>query len=167
MIQGILSLSRHHSRKQPHPPGWGIGDRGGGGGIRVCAALLWILRQIPNMTFQISQNDMWIGVFMRCTGWCKNIPARFWEWLLELLHCTAILGWAAEHLSDSQNLAGMFLHNSVNRLRRKKVDILIELPEEGKKSQMCSWAKEPELRFLRNWNRWDTNGVLCTPKELQ
>ena len=57
---------------------------------------------------------MWIGVFMRCTVWCKNIPSRLREWLSELLHYSAFLGWAAEHFeSDSQNLAGMFLHNPV------------------------------------------------------
>ena len=43
------------------------------------------------------------------TDRCKNIPARFREWLTEiLLHC-AHLGWGAEHLeSESQNLAQMF-----------------------------------------------------------
>ena len=45
---------------------------------------------------------------------CKNISARFGEWLAEILCHGAILGWAAEHFeSDSPNLAGMFLHNSV------------------------------------------------------
>ena len=36
------------------------------------------------------------------------------EWLAEMLHYSAFLGWAAEHFeSDSQNLAGIFLHNFV------------------------------------------------------
>ena len=38
----------------------------------------------------------------------------FWEWRAEILFLSAIFGWAAEHFdSGSQNLAEMFLHNSV------------------------------------------------------
>ena len=45
---------------------------------------------------------------------CRNIPARSWEWLAEISRPSAIMGWAAEHFeSNSLNLAGMFLHNSV------------------------------------------------------
>ena len=45
----------------------------------------------------------------------KNIPARFREWLAEILHHSAFLGWPAEHFEgDSRNLARMFLHNSVD-----------------------------------------------------
>ena len=37
-----------------------------------------------------------------------NIPARFGEWLTEILRHHAILEWAAEHyVSDSQNLEGI------------------------------------------------------------
>ena len=44
---------------------------------------------------------------------CKNIPARFQEWLAEILHRSEFLGWATKHFKgDSRNLAGMFLHNS-------------------------------------------------------
>ena len=43
------------------------------------------------------------------TELCKNIPARFGEWLAEILRHRTMLGWAAEHFeSDSQNLAWMF-----------------------------------------------------------
>ena len=39
----------------------------------------------------------------------KNIPARFREWVAEILRHSAILGWAAEHFEgDSRNLAGIF-----------------------------------------------------------
>ena len=35
------------------------------------------------------------------------------EWLAEMLHHSAYLGWVAEHFeSGPRNLAGMFLHNS-------------------------------------------------------
>ena len=48
------------------------------------------------------------------TELCKNIPARFGEWLAEILSHGTVLGLAAEHFEgDSRNLAGMFLHNSV------------------------------------------------------
>ena len=44
----------------------------------------------------------------------KNVPDRFQEWLTEIVRHSAILGWADEHfLSGSPNLAGMFLHNSL------------------------------------------------------
>ena len=40
----------------------------------------------------------------------RNIPARFWEWLTEIVRHSAILGWAAQHFeSDSQNLTELFL----------------------------------------------------------
>ena len=43
------------------------------------------------------------------------IPAKFWEWLAEMLRHSAILGWTAENFEgDFWNLAGMFLHNSVH-----------------------------------------------------
>ena len=68
-----------------------------------------IIRQNPtgNILFTIPS-------FFHCTELCKNIPARLREWLSEILRHSACLGWAAEHFGcDSQNLAGMFLHNSV------------------------------------------------------
>ena len=55
--------------------------------------------------------QLWI---LSSTESCKNIPARFREWLAEMLRHRAFLGWAEEHFEgDSQSLAGMFLHNSV------------------------------------------------------
>ena len=57
----------------------------------------------------------------KCFRWAgsteqyKSIPVRFREWLAEILRQTIFLGWAVEHLEgDSQNLAGMFLPNSVH-----------------------------------------------------
>ena len=51
-----------------------------------------------------------------CTEQCKIIPAWFKELLVENLRHSSILGRVAEHFeSDSRNLAGMFLHNSVPR----------------------------------------------------
>ena len=39
------------------------------------------------------------------TEYCKNISARFREWLAEMLRHSAIVGWAAEHFeSDPQTL---------------------------------------------------------------
>ena len=35
-----------------------------------------------------------------CTEFCRNIPARFWEWLAEKLRHSAVLGWVAEHFED-------------------------------------------------------------------
>ena len=47
---------------------------------------------------------------------CKNILDRFWEWLAEMLRHSAFLGWTAEHFEvDSRNLAGIFLHISVQK----------------------------------------------------
>ena len=44
----------------------------------------------------------------------KNIPASFREWLADILGRSEFLGCAVEHFEGpSQNLAGMFLHNSV------------------------------------------------------
>ena len=44
----------------------------------------------------------------------KNIPARFQEWLAEIMRHSAFLGRAAEHFKgNSLNLAGRFLYNSV------------------------------------------------------
>ena len=49
-----------------------------------------------------------------CTELCKNIPSRLREWLAEILHHSAFLGWVAEHFEvGSRNVPGMFLHNSV------------------------------------------------------
>ena len=46
---------------------------------------------------------------------CINIPARLREWLFQILRRCEIFGWAAGHFeSDSQNLAGMYFHNSVD-----------------------------------------------------
>ena len=50
-----------------------------------------------------------------CTEQCKIIPAWFKELLVENLRLSSILGRVAEQFeSDSRNLAGMFLHNSVS-----------------------------------------------------
>ena len=62
-----------------------------------------------------------MGGRRKCFRWAgsteqyKSIPVRFREWLAEILRQTIFLGWAVEHLEgDSQNLAGMFLPNSVH-----------------------------------------------------
>ena len=48
------------------------------------------------------------------TELCKNVHARFREWLDEILRHSAVLGRVADHFeNDSRNLAGMFLHFSV------------------------------------------------------
>ena len=53
---------------------------------------------------------------MQCAEKCANSAARFWEWLAEIWPHGAILGWATKHFeSDSQNEAGLFLHNSVEQ----------------------------------------------------
>ena len=52
---------------------------------------------------------------MMYTETCKDILVRFPEWLAEMLRRSAFLGLTAEHVEgDSCNLAGMFLHNSVD-----------------------------------------------------
>ena len=57
------------------------------------------------------------------------MPATFWEWLAEILRHSAILGWAAKHVeSDFQNLAGMFLHNSVFQNQIKRILDLLSHP---------------------------------------
>ena len=63
------------------------------------------------------------------TEWCKNIPARFRERLAEILRQSAILRWAAEHFeSDSLNLSGMCLHNSVYSLNITRALSRIQSP---------------------------------------
>ena len=59
---------------------------------------------------------------------CTNVPARFREWLAEILRHSAILGWAAKRFeSDSPKLAGFFLHNSVLLTRLQKIRFKLEI----------------------------------------
>ena len=44
----------------------------------------------------------------------KKLSGPVCEWLAEIFRHSATLGWAAYHFDiDSQNIVGMFLHNSV------------------------------------------------------
>lgn len=78
--------------------------------------LSWTLcfwrRKVPRIhtVLHLSRVSLW----KLCPEWCRNIPARFRTWLAETLCHSAFVGWAAEYFGrDSQNLAGMLLHNSL------------------------------------------------------
>ena len=86
----------------------------------------------------------------------KNIPARFWEWLTEILRHGTVLGWAAEQFeSESWNLAVMFLHNSVN-LQNSCVAVFFPHPLKCNVSALSVC-----IISLRFWLRRPVSSRLC------
>ena len=77
-----------------------------------------------------------------CTEFCRNIPARLWEWLAEKLRHSAVLGWVAEHFEDdSRNSTGMCLHNSVHCT--SKIEVIMSAGQE-----FVLWSLRNLLPFL-------------------
>ena len=66
--------------------------------------------------FNIQKYTSWNGYYASVIQSSVNsFLTRFGEWLAEILRHSEFLGWAAEYFeSGSINLAGIFLHNSVN-----------------------------------------------------
>ena len=99
------------------------GGGGGGGGVGVRIAVATAVAVVAGETRSMAFFEYLLSLFLELAQAgnlhsVKNIPAKFREWLAETLCHSAILGWAVEHFeSDSRNLAGMFLHNSVDEKR--------------------------------------------------
>ena len=110
VLQCNLKLIYQHKGSEARP-------RRERGGNKVGSCLPRIRRGTPLQEGEREINSV-RPADLESTEWCKNLPARFREWLAGKLRHSAILEWAAEHFeSGSQNLAGMFLHNSVLPLR--------------------------------------------------